>query len=158
MSINRIYFMQHGIAVDKTVNPDRPLTELGIRQTSDIAHTLRQANVFISQIFHSGKLRASQTADIVASTLNVPTTAVGTLGPNDDVIVAAQTLTENNALYVGHLPQLAQLVSYLTGNNKNIDLVNFQNSAIICLEKTNASFYIQWFLIPELIMPDQAKF
>ena len=152
MTVNRVYFAQHGLAADKTENPQRPLTEAGIKQTLSVAKQLHASETPVSQIFHSGKLRASQTADIFASTLNITSSSMlDHLSPNDDVLVLAKNLTIENALYIGHLPHLEKLVSYLVTGNKDQNIIKFQNSAIIRLEKNNSQYHIRWYLTPDLL-------
>ena len=151
MSVNRIYFCQHGLAVDKTDNPQRPLSERGIQQTQAIANTLLKSKVHITQIYHSGKLRAAQTADIIASLLAIPlVSGIEHLSPNDNVSLLAQALDHNAALYIGHLPHLEKLVSYLVTGNENSRIIKFQNSAILCLLKEEMHYQVEWLLIPKL--------
>ena len=148
---SRLYFAQHGLAADKTDNPERPLSRAGIEQTNAIAKQLQHSAIPISQIFHSGKLRAAQTAEIFASALGVSTLSIaGQLSPNDDVTLLANNLNEDNALYVGHLPHLEKLVSFLvTGKNEH-NIIKFQNSAVVCLIKIDSHYQIKWALTPEL--------
>lgn len=152
MTANRLYFAQHGLAVDKAENPERPLSETGIKQTKMMAEALRKADLPISSVFHSGKLRASQTADILALTLNITTkAAVDGLSPNDDVALLAQNLNINDALYVGHLPHLEKLVTYLVTNEENNSIIRFQNSTVACLEKNENCYQLRWYLTPDLL-------
>ena len=153
MTAHRIYFAQHGLAVDKAEDPERPLSDNGVRQTKKMAEAIRLSAVQISEIFHSGKLRASQTAEIFAATLNVSTvSAIEGLSPNDDVTLLTQNLDINNALYVGHLPHLEKLVSLLVNGNDSVSIMKFQNSAVVCLEKAGDNYQLRWFLTPELIV------
>ncbi len=156
MTTNRVYFAQHGLAVDKTENPQRPLSQAGIKQTSAVAKQLQHSAVPITQIFHSGKLRALQTAQIFATELNI--TAVSTidfLSPHDNVALLAQYLqtdiTTNNALYIGHLPHLEKLVAFLVTDKENPGIIQYQNSAVVCLHKTETLYQVQWYLTPELL-------
>jgi phosphohistidine phosphatase len=152
MPASRLYFAQHGLAVSKSENPDRPLSETGIKQSQAIATHIRSSDIPVSQIFHSGKLRALQTAEIFASTLSVNAlSASDHLSPDADVKRITQTLNTNNALYIGHLPHLDKLVSYLVTDNEEPCIIKFQNSAVICLEKNNDLYHVQWYLTPELI-------
>ena len=70
MTADKLYFAQHGIAVSKNDDPERPLSKDGISQTKAIAKQLRQLGTPISAIFHSDKRRAQQTAEIFYSLLN----------------------------------------------------------------------------------------
>ena len=151
MTANKLYFVQHGLAVSKIDDPERPLSEGGIKQTKSIAKHLLSSNISISSIFHSGKLRAQQTAEIIASVLNIKTvTATDHLSPNDDVALIKQHLNVDKTLYVGHLPHLEKLVSNLVTGQESHDVIKFQNSAIVCLEKNNRLYHIQWYLTPQI--------
>ena len=151
---SRFFFAQHGLAVDKNIDAERPLSQEGITQTQAIAQQLLAAGVSISKIFHSGKLRAQQTADIFASTLAVDDVAdVIGFSPNDDVKQTLTQLTDENALYVGHLPHLDKLASLVASGNEDSGVLKFQNSAVVCLEKdTNKDEYsISWYLSYSLL-------
>lgn len=148
---NRIYFAQHGLAVSKEEDSDRPLSATGIKQTTRIAEQLKLSNIPISDIFHSGKLRAQQTAEIFATSLNVSSVLTSDyLSPNDDVAVLADNLNINNALYIGHLPHLEKLISYLVTRHESPEILKFCNSAVVCLIKNDNAYTIQWYLTPEL--------
>ncbi|MBT8347953.1 MAG: phosphohistidine phosphatase SixA [Sulfurovum sp.] len=143
--------MQHGLAVDKAEDPERPLSEVGIHQTKKIANILLKSKIPISAIFHSGKLRAAQTADIVARTKNLDAaTMIEGLSPNDEVTLLSQNLDTCHALYVGHLPHLEKLASYLLSGKVDVSVVKFQNSGVLCLEKEVDQYLIRWLLIQEL--------
>ncbi len=149
---HKVYFSQHGLAVDKTDDPERPLSPTGRQQTETIACTLRNSEAPIARIFHSGKLRAKQTAEIFASTLNVSAiSATEGLSPNDDVTLLAQKLNSDHALYIGHLPHLNKLTAYLLTGDKNADIITFQNSGVLCLEKNALRYQLKWLITPELI-------
>ncbi|MDT8281326.1 MAG: phosphohistidine phosphatase SixA [Gammaproteobacteria bacterium] len=148
-----IYFAQHGLAVDKNENPERPLSETGIQQTGSVADRLSISSIPVSKIFHSGKQRAAQTAEIFASALAVSTVSITNhLSPNDDVTLLANNLNENNALYVGHLPHLEKLVAYLVTGNKNGNIIKFKNSAVACLEKNDKNYQLKWYLTPDELL------
>jgi len=151
MADQKVYFMQHGLAVDKADDPERPLSEAGIQQTQKIAETLRASGIIINRVFHSGKLRATETADIMATVMDLePATMIEGLSPNDEVTLLNQKLGPNDALYVGHLPHLEKLASYLLSGKVDDSIVKFQNSGVLCLEKEDDLYLIQWLLIPEL--------
>jgi phosphohistidine phosphatase len=151
MTANRLYFAQHGLALSETENPNRPLSEAGISQTKIIATALHRSGTPVSSIFHSGKLRALQTAEIFASLINISTISViDHLSPNDDVTLTAQNFKVNNALYVGHLPHIEKLVSYLVTGNENQSVIKFQNSAVVCLEKNETGYHILWYITADL--------
>jgi hypothetical protein len=57
-----IFLVQHGEAVTKEENPDRPLTESGRQTVEQVADWAARVGLPVGQIRHSGKLRAQQTA------------------------------------------------------------------------------------------------
>ncbi|MBL4712087.1 MAG: phosphohistidine phosphatase SixA [Gammaproteobacteria bacterium] len=148
---SRLYFSQHGLAVDKTENANRPLSKLGIEQTNVIAKQLLIADVSISSVTHSGKCRAEQSAEIFANNLSNQAVSVSEyLSPNNDVRLLLPHLTTDNALYIGHLPHLAKLVAYLVTGDENHNIIRFQNSAIVCLEKNQKRYHVEWYLTPNM--------
>lgn len=68
-----VYFVQHGIAHPKDVDEKRPLSEAGSSEVCKVVAYLKNHEVCIVKIFHSGKLRARQTAEIFAQLLGVST-------------------------------------------------------------------------------------
>jgi phosphohistidine phosphatase len=152
MADQKVYFMQHGLAVDKADDPERPLSEAGIQQTQKIAETLRASGIIINRVFHSGKLRAIETADIMETVMDLdPATMIEGLSPNDEVTLLSQKLDISDVLYVGHLPHLENLITYLINGNVDHSIIKFQNSAVVCLEKSDNDYQLQWYLIPLLI-------
>jgi phosphohistidine phosphatase len=149
MSVIKLYFAQHGRAVDKADDPERPLSQKGIEQSTDVAKQLQALGATISTICHSNKLRAQQTAEIFASNLNLADVSEAEhLSPNDDISLIKQNLTLDNTLYIGHLPHLGKLVSSLVTGNDDLDIIKFQNSAVICLEKNDGRYKIFFYLTP----------
>ncbi len=143
--------MQHGLAVDKADDPERPLSEAGIEQTENIARALLSSDTVISRIYHSGKLRAAQTADIIARASNLDAaTMIEGLSPNDEVTLLSQNLDTSGALYVGHLPHLEKLAAYLVTGSEDTTIIKFQNSGVLCLERSGGHFHVRWLLTPEL--------
>ncbi len=148
---HRIYFAQHGLALDKADDPERPLSAAGVAQTGAIARILQDSKTPLAHIFHSGKLRAKQTAEVFAGALKTSSpSAIEGLSPNDDVTLLAQNLTLDQALYIGHLPHLEKLVASLLCGDDNATIVRFQNSGVLCLEKEDNQYHIKWLLTPEL--------
>ncbi len=152
MPASKLYFAQHGIAVDKAEDPERPLSTKGKSQTLSVAQQLASSGTNISQIFHSGKRRAEQTAEIFASTLNVASVStIDFLSPNDDITLLLPYLTIDNALYIGHLPHLEKLVSCLVTGKTEPAILTFQNSAMVSLKNNNNNYSVLWYLTPGLL-------
>lgn len=65
----KLYLVQHGEAKRKEEDPSRPLTNKGIKDAEKVAKYISKLEVKAKKIFHSGKLRAKQTAEIYAKHL-----------------------------------------------------------------------------------------
>ncbi len=152
--MTRAYLVQHGEAKRKEEDPQRPLTEKGRRDTEKIAEFLSRTGVKINRIVHSGKLRAKQTAEIIASKLGVSSIEEDpSLEPLADPEIWARKLGEikEDIMLVGHLPHLSLLAGLLLAGSKDIQPVKFTYSGVICLEKTENAWKIAWMIIPDLL-------
>src|SRR5512135_2477738 len=94
----KLYLIQHGEAASEEANPSRPLTKKGAHDVEKIASFLKQAGMGSVFIRHSGKLRAKQTAEIIAASFgSAPRVQeAGNLSPNDPVqnlVEEAQKMT-----------------------------------------------------------------
>jgi phosphohistidine phosphatase len=146
-----IYFVQHGVAVPEEVDSNRPLSAEGRKEVERIAAHLRKVGLAVRKVCHSGKTRARETAQIYAEYLGDGTLSeVSGMSPNDDVTRFAAGLKEDDTMYVGHLPHLGKLVSYLVAGNENAGVVKFVNGGVVCVEKGSAGYQIVWSMIPSL--------
>ena len=146
-----MYFVQHGLALAKEVDSDRPLSVEGRTQIERISAHLKHKGVSVYKICHSGKTRAKETAQLFADQIG-DSRVVELYGmePNDNVMEFAKTLTEEDVMYVGHLPHMGKLVSYLITGDENRDIVQFRNGGVVCVQKENAGFHIEWYLTPSM--------
>ncbi|MFW5450492.1 MAG: phosphohistidine phosphatase SixA [Methylophagaceae bacterium] len=145
-----IYFSQHGAALNKDIDKQRPLSDIGVNETHHVASKLKDKNIVISKIFHSGKLRALQTATIFSEVLNVSTVAeLSGMSPNDDPNTLLEQLSDDNVMYVGHLPHIQKVVSTLVTANEDADVINFKNSAVACIQITGNTANLNWFISPD---------
>ncbi len=147
--------MQHGEAKPETEDPERPLTEQGAAATERVAAWAAEAGVDVSEIRHSGKLRAQQTADILAKHLNPENGVIAVPGmkPNDDVSAVAESLAaeSESLMLVGHLPFLNRLTSLLVTGDSDAAMVQFRNSGIVCLRREEGRWFLDWAMPPELV-------
>lgn len=150
-----IYLVQHGLSIPEGTDPERKLTEQGIADSTRIASVAKGYSVQVNKICHSGKTRALMTAEIFGTYLSPPKgiTQVSGIGPMDDVKPFAQTLDHtSNIMYVGHLPFMQKLASYLVSGHEEITVFKFQNSGVVCMDKDNdaALWHIKWALMPKV--------
>ena len=157
----RIYLTQHGLALAKDVDPDRPLSSQGRNDMQRLADFLGTADIQVGQVLHSGKPRAAQTAAVLAEALltdGQPCTHAG-LGPNDPVetLSAAIPAWSLDTLIVGHLPHLGRLASSLLVDDPDRPLLAFQPGSMACLEQdSQRRWALTWMVRPELLAPARA--
>ena len=146
-----LYFVQHGIAHPKDVDPTRSLSDIGIDEVRRVAAYLKDHHIVITKIYHSGKFRAQQTARLFAEALAIDNIAeIKGLNPNDDPDQLINQLTEDAVMYVGHLPNIAYLVTQLISGDKNKAALKFQNAAVACIEIDTSSAGLKWFITPNM--------
>ena len=152
-----IYLVQHGNPVPKEKDPDRPLSDKGKEDVEKAADFLKKAGIEVNEIFHSGKTRARQTAEIMISRLNPgkePLVKEG-ISPLDDVKFMAEEIkqSQNDFMIVGHLPYLAKLASFLTTGSDANSVVGFQQGGVVCLMpvEDKTTWAIAWMLVPEIV-------
>jgi len=153
-----LYLMQHGQATTDAEDPERPLTDAGRAAVQRVAERARAADVRISGCVHSGKLRAEQTAQLLATEIGVEPGAQARpgLAPNDPVAPVAEWvrgMTEDQGLaIVGHLPFLGRLTSLLVAGDEEAQVVRFQMGGLVKLEPKvdREGFSVVWALTPDL--------
>ncbi len=136
-----IYIVQHGKSFSKDADPEQGLTDQGVADVERIANVAKGYQVTVSEIAHSGKKRAKQTAEILASAL-APERGISVragMDPLDDPVSFAGTLSpESNLMLVGHLPFLEKLVAYLVTGSTARPVFRLQNGGIVCLDQPEA--------------------
>ena len=153
----RIYLTQHGLAVPKDIDPDRPLSEKGRKDVRHLAEFLDKAGMQVEQVLHSGKTRAEQTAAILAEAMlpeGHPQAHAG-LGPKDPLEKVSPEIAfwSIDTLIVGHLPYLGRLASLLLASDPDRSLLAFQPGTMACLEKeAEGRWVLAWMVRPELLV------
>lgn len=152
-----VYLMQHGQALSQEQDPARPLSDEGRAAVERVVDRLRAAGVRIDLCLHSGKLRAEQTAEILAAGLRIGRTeARDGLAPNDDVEPVARWLVQDvgpgSCAVVGHLPFLDRLAALLVAGAETAQAVRFRNGGLVKLvPKDDAEgFRVEWAVVPDV--------
>ncbi len=150
-----LFLVQHGKSLPKEIDPDRGLSEEGISDVERIATVARGYNIHVSGIRHSGKKRALRTAEIFATALEPQggVQEISSINPLDDVEAFSGTIvSSDNIMYVGHLPFMEKLTSFLTAGSAEKTVFKFQNGGIVCLDQNpeTLSWFIKWSLMPEI--------
>ncbi|WP_455206580.1 phosphohistidine phosphatase SixA [Kaarinaea lacus] len=152
-----LYLAQHGEAVAKEVDPDRPLSIDGKDAVTRMTAFLKNAGINVEHVLHSGKTRAKQTAEIIAKSIcdSGATETISAINPNDPVSEFMTRVERFNTptMIVGHLPFMAKLVSKLLIGRDDVALVEYQPGSVVCLSKNDDNQWtIHWMLRPELLI------
>ncbi len=152
----KLYLIQHGEAKSEIEDPERSLTARGEKEVVAVSKVAEGLQIGPSKIYHSGKLRAKQTAEIIASALRISDSLVQPaqgLNPNDDIHPWAERISKErkDLMLVGHLPFLEKLASFLLCGEERARLVLFRYGAIVCLDqKEDKGWAVRWILTPEM--------
>ena len=134
----RLYLVQHAEAVESSVDPARPLSPRGARDAAALAKACARARIEASEVLHSGKARARQTAEAIAEACDLEIRSADGLAPMDPVQpFATQCAEMRSTVVVGHLPFLERLVSLLLTGREEPSVVAFQRGGMVCLERRN---------------------
>ena len=150
-----LYLVQHGKSFSKDQDPEQGLTETGIDEVQLIAEVAKGYRVPVGTIFHSGKKRALQTAELFSTALQSSgdIREVKGIKPLDEVQAFAATLVNgDNSMVVGHLPFMEKLTSFLVAGSSERTVFKFQNGGIVCLDQDSNSgtWFIKWTLMPSI--------
>jgi phosphohistidine phosphatase len=116
-----IYLVHHADALPPEVDAQRPLSSAGRASADRLAQEAAAGGVKPVAIWHSGKLRARQTADAFLRECNplAEFSAIRGLQPGDPPewirdFVAGET---RDLMFVGHMPHLPRLYALLVGGS-----------------------------------------
>lgn len=144
----RLYIVQHGQAEPSEVNPERPLTSQGTHDIQQLAVFLETHAPDISEIWHSEKLRARQTAQLLAEGLSTEPAVMEHPGlcPNDPAEAIASILThcKSSLLLASHMPFVSHLTSLLLTNTPDRTIVSFTPGTCVCLERNESE---EWSIL-----------
>src|SRR5260370_22328945 len=118
----RLYRVPRGGAAREAEDPARPLWAKGREDVARTAQVLARMDISVDAIRHSGKLRARQTAELIARSVKAAEGLVEASGlaPNDPAAPVAAELANaaHHLMLVGHLPHLATLASLLVAGRE----------------------------------------
>jgi len=131
-----IYLVRHGAAYTKEEDTERHLNNDGVNQCHLTGRALKRLDVTFDLIASSPKVRARQTAEIIAkevgySKKEIKTTATlePTALPKDTISYLHDFADIKRIMLAGHLPLLGHLASELLSNTSHISL-NFEPGAV----------------------------
>ena len=144
-----LYLVHHGVAVPPHVDPQRPLSDDGRTRVEHLAHVAARRDVKPAVVWHSGKFRARQTADVYWRTCN-PLAAVSAargLQPSDPPERLADALVgeTRDVMLVGHMPHIERLLRLLVEGSSDGTTV-FPVHGIVALTPQNHRWVESWRL------------
>ncbi len=145
-----VFLVHHAEALGPHIDPQRPLSTVGRSQAEWLSIEAHRAGVAPALIWHSGKLRARQTAEAFLRVCNPVATfkMVRGLAPDDplDWMCDAIAAEDQDVMVVGHMPHLPALASRLSGVTEMFPL-----HGIVWLERVGDRRYEErWRLAPAL--------
>jgi len=146
------YLVRHGDAVSELVDVERPLSEMGRVQVARLAQQAAAKGVQPAVIYHSGILRARQTAEIMSEQLR-PARGMAPMDGLQPMADPAGTaamleLATDSIMLVGHLPFMNRIVGLLVKGNAERIVVDFAPATLVCLAKQAPRWGVQWSLAP----------
>jgi phosphohistidine phosphatase len=144
-----VVLVHHADAVGPHVDPQRPLSQRGIAQAERLAVGAKAGGIAPAVIWHSGKLRARQTAERFLRACNplADFRMVRGLRPEDppDVIRDALAAEERDVLLVSHMPLLPTLLEALVGRTSPFPL----NGLVVLERKRENDYEERWRAGPD---------
>jgi phosphohistidine phosphatase len=151
----KLYLIQHAQAKTKQEDPNRGLTDEGKNTIQKTARFFCKIKPEITEIRYSTKLRAKETAELLAGALNKTglLKVYEGMTPKDPVepLVHELRTAVRSLVIVGHLPYLSKLASELLCQDQTIRPVVFYNAGIVCLLKTDDHWQVDWLIQPWLL-------
>jgi phosphohistidine phosphatase len=151
VAIVNFYLVRHGDALSAAENPQRPLSFDGRRHVQQTAGMALERSIQVSAIYHSGILRAKETAEILAERMSVATVAElsGLLPEDDPAIVKAELEAANDSIVlVGHLPFMSRLAGLLINGDPERPGVEFFPATMVCCVRSTTHWRMSWVVAP----------
>lgn len=143
-----IYLVHHGDAVGPEVDPTRPLSDQGRGAVLLVADEADRRGVKPACIWHSGKLRARQTAEAFWKVCNplATFTAERGLQPADPPAWMRERLfgETRDVMLVGHMPHLPRLLRMLIGEDPDASHIDFPQHGMVALEAAGEKWKEVW--------------
>jgi phosphohistidine phosphatase len=137
----QLYLIRHAIAEDalEGLKDDaRPLSEKGVRRFRQVVKGLDRLGVRFSKLYHSPKLRAVQTADLLMKLVDGESEVMPALAePPQEILFTALAGfgQEDRVGMVGHEPWLSELCAWLVlGDRQKATAFGLKKGGVAWLE------------------------
>ena len=142
-----LYLVHHADAVGAEADPQRPLSMAGRAHADALALKAAERGVKPAAIWHSGKLRAKQTAEAFWRACNplAEFSAVRGLQPTDPPQWIRDRIPSErrDLMLVGHMPNLPKLLGLLLTESPDAPL-DFPQHGIVALELEGDRWVERW--------------
>ena len=139
--------VHHGHAIGPEIDAMRPLSDRGRMAVAGLAEQAQKRGVMPDVVWHSGKLRARQTAEAFWRVCNPLSTfaAVRGLQPDDPPVWIRDQLAGDtrSILIVGHMPHLPKLLHLLCGDRADPPAFDFPLHGCVALEAAGTLLWKQ---------------
>ena len=157
-----VYLIRHAEAALKEIDPERNLTEQGVRDAQRLAEILAPLDLRVETVWYSPKPHASQTAAAVASSIAPPGAASVRDGllSFDPVKPIARLLNraDSDIAIVGHEPFLGRLAARLVCRRASRPLVELDKPSALCLRRdVEGAWRIAWLISPQVVVQSGAE-
>jgi len=147
-----LYLLRHGRPNSELVDPQKGLSPEGQWEIGSLGKLIKPLNIAVSEIWHSGKTRARQTAEIISSYLEVEGGIIekNGLNPADRIepIVGQILAHKRDLMIVGHAPFLPNLSSLLLTGDPNRAALDFGTGTLARLAHVNGRWTLSWLIRP----------
>ena len=145
-----LYLVHHGDAVAPEVDPRRPLSSVGQASVDRLADIAAKRGVRPDVFWHSGKLRAKQTAEGFWRACNAlgEISACRDLQPGDPPAwMRDRLLGESRDILIGgHFPHLPGLLALLQGRDEGSPVFPLHGIVVLRTEDGGATWIEEWRL------------
>ena len=153
----KLYCVRHCEALNSDVDPERSLSEQGLQDAAKLADHIKQRNIIIPTVMHSGIKRASQTAEFIAASCGSEELIADRELLDDQAevlrVVDEIKLWNQDTALVGHMPYMSNLVSVLVMDSEdgvNPHLLTYAPGTMVCLARSaEGRWVIDWIIKPE---------
>lgn len=128
-----LYLVRHATALEGTPDDARPLSDQGRQRFAEVVKGLKKLGVELDRIYHSPKLRAVQTADLLTPILRGKTEVTPYLAdvPSLELLKLIQG---SKVALVGHEPWISDLCAWLLTGEKQGYRFPFKKGGVAHLE------------------------
>lgn len=134
----RLYLIRHAIALEAAPGQSddaRPLSREGIQKFTEVVRGLKRLGVGLDRLYHSPKLRAVQTAELLVPLLDGETEVTPHLA-GEPSLELLKTLQGSSVALVGHQPWMGDLCAWLLTARREGSALLFKKGGVAYLEGT----------------------